>query len=227
MANNSVDIATRLLKSKHADQLINMLNDKRQTALHIAASMNNASMVALLLRYGAKTNIPDKQYRLPADLTNDQHIQLLLQKAEQSPRFRKRTHGLINLGSATIAGGAIALTATGKGFIKKSVGAGGKLAELMGIENWPSSAYNALLFFIVFITLMIIAYCMIGARQLVKRCHFKRQLRDVESFGHANSPYKKKAPRPELLPLHQRDPIIKPHVLEKGITTTTTQIVIP
>lgn len=59
---------------------VNLRDSKGRTALHQAVDLANTPVVQLLIQSGAKKDIKDKDGKIPADLTNNNQIKLMLSK---------------------------------------------------------------------------------------------------------------------------------------------------
>ncbi len=64
---------------------VNAQNDKEETPLHFAARNNNKEVVDALIKAGANINVKDKDEKTPFDLTTNEEIKTLFQKAAESP----------------------------------------------------------------------------------------------------------------------------------------------
>ncbi|ELR11786.1 ankyrin domain protein [Acanthamoeba castellanii str. Neff] len=75
-----VAVVKQLVKADGVD--LNAQNDQGKTALHQAVWRNQAEVIKLLLGASARTDVKDKDGRLPRDLARDRDIKDLLPKPE-------------------------------------------------------------------------------------------------------------------------------------------------
>eukprot|EP00002_Diphylleia_rotans_P030649 TRINITY_DN6316_c0_g1_i1.p1 TRINITY_DN6316_c0_g1~~TRINITY_DN6316_c0_g1_i1.p1 ORF type:complete len:134 (+),score=41.51 TRINITY_DN6316_c0_g1_i1:538-939(+) len=83
--NSSSEIVEMLLDSKDVAQFINLVDSKKQSALHIAMSQGDEDIAVMLAQKGADLDLLDENRKKPYELTDDDDLIEAVKEAAPNP----------------------------------------------------------------------------------------------------------------------------------------------